>query len=200
MPYKVLVTTGATYPFDALIELIFTQRVLKKLSALAVTDLRIQYGSTPTSRVAYENCVENCYTVLQSTGINVTGFGITENMASEIRSSWLVISHAGTPVSSCWYHWIYVNWVFLGTGTILDTLRSPSPKPRLIVVPNPVLMHGHQAEVAAALEDMNCLLYSKSATEGGIVSALDKLDRQFTELPQKHSLADLVNYEAGVFR
>ncbi|KAK9494165.1 hypothetical protein V1508DRAFT_383616 [Lipomyces doorenjongii] len=180
MPRKVLVTTGATYPFDALIELIFTQRVLKKLSALAVTDLRIQYGSTPTSHIAYENCVENCYAVLQSTGINVTGFGITENMASEIRSSWLVMSHAGT-------------------GTILDTLRSPSPKPRLIVVPNPVLMHGHQAEVAAALEDMNCLLYSKSATEESIVSALDKLDRQFTELPQKHSLADLVNYEAGVF-
>ncbi|KAK9384781.1 glycosyl transferase [Lipomyces mesembrius] len=181
MPHKVLVTTGATYPFDALIELIFTERVLKKLSALAVTDLQIQYGSTPTSRVAYEKCVENCYTVLQSTGINVTGFGITENMASEIRSSWLVISHAGT-------------------GTILDTLRSPSPKPRLIVVPNPVLMHGHQAEVAAALDDMNCLLYSKFATEESIVSALDKLDRQFTELPQKHSLADLVNYEAGVIR
>ncbi|KAK9236933.1 glycosyl transferase [Lipomyces kononenkoae] len=181
MSRKVLVTTGATYPFDTLIEVVLTPRVLEKLSALAVTDVRIQYGNTPTSRIAYENCVESCSAVLQSTGINVTGFGLTENMASEIESSWLVISHAGT-------------------GTILDTLRSPSPKPRLIVVPNPVLMHGHQAEVAAALEDMDCMLYAKSATRESIVSALDKLDRQFTELPPKHSLADLINYEAGVLR
>ncbi|KAJ8101711.1 glycosyl transferase [Lipomyces tetrasporus] len=181
MPCKVLVTTGATYPFDGLIKLVFTLRVLKALSTLGVTHLQIQYGNTPTSRIVYENCVENCQTVIQSTGIKVNGFGMTEDMATEIRSSWLVISHAGT-------------------GTILDTLRSPSPKPRLIVVPNPILMHGHQAEVAAAMEDMNCLLYAKSATEDSIISALDKLDRQFTELPEKKSLAGLIDYEAGVLR
>ncbi|KAK9319133.1 glycosyl transferase [Lipomyces orientalis] len=181
MPCKVLVTTGATYPFDGLVKLVFTQRVLKALSNLGVTHLRIQYGKTPKSRIVYENCVENCQTVIQSTGINVNGFGMTEDMATEIRSSWLVISHAGT-------------------GTILDTLRSPSPKPRLIVVPNAILMDGHQAEVAAAMEDMNCLLYAKSATEDSIISAFDKLDRQFAELPEKKSLADLINYEAGVLR
>ncbi|KAK7202609.1 glycosyltransferase family 28 C-terminal domain-containing protein [Myxozyma melibiosi] len=172
---KLLICTGATYPFDALFESILRSAdVLSYLTAeLKITHVRVQYGPSSSSKVKFEKALAEV-----DAGIQVSGFGMTERMADEIADCDVVVSHAGT-------------------GTILDTLRSKSP-PKLLVVPNPVLMHGHQAEIANALEDLGCLVSASDVSSSGILTALKKLaEKKLRALPERTSLADRIDYEAG---
>lgn len=47
-----------------------------------------------------------------------------------------------------------IEFIRLGSGCVLDALRLQKA---LIVVPNPSLLHGHQAELASALENRGYL-------------------------------------------
>ncbi|KAK9466753.1 hypothetical protein V1512DRAFT_271327 [Lipomyces arxii] len=171
---RVLISTGATFPFDALFESILSDKVLLKLSTLGVTEVLCQYGGTSTSKAKFDHLVHTI------TGpVKISGFSLTDNMILEFQQAWLVFSHAGT-------------------GTIFDVLRLPPPRPKLIVVANPVLMNGHQSEVAQALERMHCLLYARSVSSDAIIATIDQLTTKFEDLPIRQSITAVVNFEAGV--
>ncbi|KAK9449755.1 uncharacterized protein V1518DRAFT_414576 [Limtongia smithiae] len=181
MTKRVLVTTGATFPFDDLVCAAFDDSVLRALSAAGVTDLRVQYGSTATSAHLFRKLVSSNRELLDSLSIRVSGFATTDTMVKEITDAWVVISHAGT-------------------GTILDTLRVSRTPPALIVVPNAMLMHGHQAEVANALVAMKCLVSADiSVSYRQLATAISSLKHvKMEKLPKRESLASVINYEAGV--
>ncbi|EFE33437.1 glycosyltransferase family 28 protein, putative [Trichophyton benhamiae CBS 112371] len=130
------VTVGATASFNAMIREILHQDFLAALKANNYTTLTIQYGRHGDE--LFRSFVkENENEVLHNYGLTLTGFdfninGLKDEMCaakanpSRNTAEGLVISHAGS-------------------GTILEALRLGLP---LIVVPNPALMHNHQAELA----------------------------------------------------
>lgn len=58
-----------------------------------------------------------------------------------------------------------------GSGSIFETLRLRRP---LIVVPNPLLMDNHQAELAAKLESMGHLAAATPDTLAAVIARLDE--------------------------
>ncbi|KAK9379169.1 glycosyl transferase [Kockiozyma suomiensis] len=177
--HTLLICTGATFPFDQLFEVILaSQDILLFLHQnLQITSVRVQYGPSSESGTKFKRCLSNIDAKLLKK-VDISGFGMTDKMAAEISASSIVISHAGT-------------------GTILDTLRS-TPAPQLIVIPNSVLMHGHQDEIAKALENRGCLISVKELNEKEILKSLESLSsKNFAPLPERKRLADLIDYEAG---
>lgn len=66
------------------------------------------------------------------------------------------------------------------------------------MIPNSVLMHGHQDEIAKALENRGCLISVKELNEKEILKSLESLSsKNFAPLPERKRLADLIDYEAG---
>lgn len=91
----VLVTTGGTVPFEALIELVLSQESMSTLSQLGFTKMRIQYGRGN----------HHIFTKHHKEGVlSITGFEYTDDLAGEMSRAHMVISHAGT-------------------GSVLDALR-----------------------------------------------------------------------------
>lgn len=91
----VLVTTGATVPFEALIELVLSEECTSALTQLGFTTMRVQYGRGN----------EHLFRKHQKdTALAVSGFEYTSDLAGEMAKAQLVISHAGT-------------------GSVLDALR-----------------------------------------------------------------------------
>ncbi|KAK9457454.1 hypothetical protein V1511DRAFT_455293 [Dipodascopsis uninucleata] len=180
---QVLVTTGATYPFDSLVEAAFSDPVLDAFQELKVDSLRIQYGSTRKSEELFNDLCISRSLQLEQHCIKVSGFGLTQKMIDEVKTSWMVVSHAGT-------------------GTILDTLRLENA-PRLVVVPNDKLMGGHQSEVASAMHEMGCLICIDEKSEEAFEVKLAKaihlagMSEYIKPLPARGSIADIVEEEAN---
>lgn len=146
----VLVTTGATVTFTALLEHVLRPHFLQSLIGLQVSVLYIQYGNERNSsgvhvsreifhRILAEHGVAKQFGLLLTTygdfeehngRIKIIAFPFDTNLADYIERADLVVSHAGT-------------------GSILDVLRLNK---KLVAVLNDLLMDNHQREIAHAFE------------------------------------------------
>ncbi|KAK2076779.1 hypothetical protein QBZ16_005005 [Prototheca wickerhamii] len=145
----VFVTVGTTR-FDALIEAMDTQEVADVLVARGFTHLVMQVGNAARqrSRLLAEG-FEKAGTL--SNGLGVAWFDYSPTLAATIRDAALVISHAGA-------------------GSAFETLAAGVP---LVVVPNPLLMDDHQAELARKLEAMGVLFAARLDTLPEILKSAD---------------------------
>lgn len=87
----------------------------------------------------------------QRGGVSIEMWKLKASLQPDFESADLVISHAGS-------------------GCVLDALRLQKA---LIVVPNPSLLHGHQAELASALENRN---YLRTSTLSNLPSTITEFD------------------------
>ncbi|CUS08086.1 unnamed protein product [Tuber aestivum] len=127
----ILVTTGATSPFPSLLSASLSATFLATLQSLGYTALRIQYGDCEKLfRTLSAAALPSCGS------IELTGFGFTDDLRTEVTHADLVISHAGS-------------------GSILDALRYQK---RLVVVANGALMDNHQKELAEELGGVGYLV------------------------------------------
>lgn len=170
---KVLVTTGATYPFKQLIEAALSPLVLQCLESLNYTEMVVQYG------VGGQEIFEQGLHDRKDYNVKVNGFDLTTDISSLIKQSDLIISHGGT-------------------GSILDALRASK---RLIAVINEDLMDNHQAEIADQFSRRKYLLVSEDATPKSLVTAIRKSEHfQFVPMapPEAWQLASIIDEEAGL--
>ncbi|CAO2832668.1 unnamed protein product [Amaranthus hypochondriacus] len=125
----VFVTVGTTL-FDALVRAVDTPEVKQELYAKGFTHLLIQIG-------------RGSYIPEKSVGgdgsLAVEYFTFSSSIAESLRSSSLVISHAGS-------------------GSIFETLRLGKP---LVVVVNEDLMDNHQVELAEELAERKHLFCAR---------------------------------------
>ncbi|PWW74309.1 Glycosyltransferase Family 1 protein [Tuber magnatum] len=127
----ILVTTGATSPFPSLLSAALSAPFLATVQSLGYSNLRVQYGDCEKLFRALSTAA------LPSCGsIELTGFGFTDDLRTEVTHADLVISHAGS-------------------GSILDALRFQK---RLVVVANSALMDNHQKELAEELGGVGYLV------------------------------------------
>jgi beta-1,4-N-acetylglucosaminyltransferase len=162
-----LVTVGSTL-FNDLIHAVLENTTLRLLSSLGVTDLVVQYGNGKLPSGLFQKGEVNAkgegrvvFRIKQAgsdgegeaLGVKVLRF--TDDLGGLIESSNAVVSHAGQllfmAATDC-----------PGSGTILQTLRTPQP---LLVVPNTKLMYNHQMELATALEAEKYILVCTSEVE-----------------------------------
>lgn len=132
---KIFVTVGTTQ-FNDLISAVLSSNSLHQFKAFNCENLVIQFG---TGREIDAATIESAK---QSYGIIVECFRLKNNIAEDIRSSDLVISHAGA-------------------GSCIEVLNAKKPA---IVVVNEHLMDNHQIELAAQLHSDGYLLYCTPMT------------------------------------
>ena len=133
------VTTGATAPFNALIESVLSPSSLDAMLEKGFTHLLVQYGSakdvfTQASAAARSHVHVRDRLVVD--GIDFNPDGLEAQLRLVQKSKGLAISHAGS-------------------GSILEALRYGIP---LVVVPNTGLLDNHQEELADAMERSGYLL------------------------------------------
>lgn len=132
---KVFVTVGTTQ-FDNLISTILSSECLQQLQVFKCKHLVVQFGTGHEIDAALIESAEQRY------GIAVECFRLKQNILDDIKSSDLVISHAGA-------------------GSCIEVLNAKKP---LIVVVNEQLMDNHQTELAAQLHSDGYLLYCTPKT------------------------------------
>ncbi|KAF8212373.1 glycosyltransferase family 1 protein [Mycena galopus ATCC 62051] len=120
------VTVG-TFHFDALVQGVLDKRVLGALRERGYTHLVVQCGNSAFEHAAAVAGGDIVH--IDRDGVRVELWKSKPSLDHDFRRADLVIGHAGA-------------------GTILEVLRLGKP---LIVVPNPTLLHNHQAELAVAL-------------------------------------------------
>lgn len=152
-----LVTTGGTVTFKALVRFVVTTEFMDLVHSLGFTKLSVQYGNeitkdTHISKQFINSCFVNCKYLqdhqLESTaaetsvvlgGLQIEWFPYSHDLDSYIILADVIISHGGT-------------------GTIIDILKKPcgseSGKP-VIVVYNDQLMDNHQLEIANQFKILN---------------------------------------------
>lgn len=166
---RVLVTTGATVPFEGVIRAVLSEKVVSSLIASGYDELRIQYGHA--KHLFEELKIDNKQ-------LRVTGFDFSMEIACEIESCDLVISHAGT-------------------GSILDCLTAKKP---LIVVVNTDLMDNHQMEIANAFREGDHLIVS-TAKNDELADAVKKagaFDFRPLEQSDGSQVARILYSESGI--
>jgi beta-1,4-N-acetylglucosaminyltransferase len=169
---KVLVTTGATYPFKQLIQMALSPPVLECLVSLGYTEVVVQYG------VGGEKIYQEGLANSQKYKLQISGFDLSPEIHDLIKRCDLIISHGGT-------------------GSILDALRASK---RLIAVINQDLMDNHQAEIADQFSSRKYLLVS-DATPKSLVAALQQTKEfKFIPMPPPEAwqLASIIDEEAGL--
>ncbi|KAF6251648.1 glycosyl transferase [Scenedesmus sp. NREL 46B-D3] len=145
---SVFVTVGTT-KFEDLIKAVDTPEFAASLAAKGYTQLIIQKG---TGEYVPCKLVPAGSTSAQlASGIKVEYFDFSPSLAEYISSSALIISHAGS-------------------GSIFETLHAGKP---LIVVPNPLLMDNHQAELGDHLAAMQAVV---CAAPDQLLTAVSNLD------------------------
>lgn len=184
----VLVTTGATVTFKALLDYVMNPQFIKYLvESVGVNKLIIQYGNEIVGgkNISKEYINGMVNEVVDDFDLSITNetndksvinfssstahfdlvlFSFSKEINSYIESADLVISHAGT-------------------GSIIDSLSLYKP---LIVVVNDTLMDNHQEEIADKLQDLNCLVKigSKDLTKlNEAVTNILTHDQKFDPLP-----------------
>ncbi|PTB38881.1 uncharacterized protein TrAFT101_006908 [Trichoderma asperellum] len=159
-----LVTVGATVGFKKLTEQVLLPAFWQFLSSEGFTSLRIQCGPD----VSWAMTLLDDRNADIPEGLMVDVFESTKNLMrdemtlcraeSGLRSTGLVISHAGT-------------------GTILDAWKVGLP---VIVVPNEELLDNHQAEMAKHLaKEGYAIMSTASCTD--LQGAIHKADRLWEE-------------------
>lgn len=136
----VFVTVGTTC-FDALVMAVDSPEVKKALLQKGYSNLLIQMG-------------RGTYVPLKVSGdatLQVDHFTFSPSIADNMRTTSLVISHAGS-------------------GSIFETLRLGKP---LIVVVNEDLMDNHQSELAEELAERKHLFCARPQTLGETIRAMD---------------------------
>ncbi|KAM5433866.1 N-acetylglucosaminyldiphosphodolichol N-acetylglucosaminyltransferase catalytic subunit alg13 [Microsporum ferrugineum] len=178
-PKKIcFVTVGATASFNAMIREILHQDFLAALRTNNYTNLVIQYGQHG-DELFHSFVKDNEHELLQNYGLTLAGFdfnvnGLKEEMCAakadpgSNTAEGLVISHAGS-------------------GTILEALRFGLP---LMVVPNPMLMHNHQAELAKELASANYVLHGELGNLAGALHEAESLRAKLHLWPPKHADTD----------
>lgn len=144
----VFVTVGTT-KFDALIRAVDQQAFADVLVAAGYTRLVMQIGRadyTPRRLLP-----PNSRAARLHSGLAVEYFDFAPSLAEHLGTAALVISHAGS-------------------GSIFEALRLRRP---LVVVPNPLLMDNHQAELATKLERMGHLYAATPQNLAQVVAGMD---------------------------
>ncbi|KAK2879931.1 hypothetical protein FQN49_000743 [Arthroderma sp. PD_2] len=179
------VTVGATASFNALVREILHEDFLAALRANNYTNLVIQYGQH--GDVLFHSFVDSHKNeLLNEYGLTVTGFdfnidGLKDEMCAAKAdpnantAEGLVISHAAD----------FLN--VEGSGTILEALRFGLP---LMVVPNPVLMGNHQAELAKELASANYVVHGQLGHLAGALHEAENLRARLHSWPPKHTDAE----------
>lgn len=143
----VLVTVGST-KFEALIRAVDTNDVAEALHRKGYTHLVIQKG---TGSYLPRTLVPKGTSNALETGLTVEFFDHAPSIADRIAAADLVISHAGSG----------------------STFESLSAGKVVIVVPNPMLMDDHQAELGQHLAAAGILVCARPE---GLLDALRDLD------------------------
>lgn len=183
-----LVTTGATITFKALLDHVMNPQFIKYLvEAVGVDKLIIQYGNEIVGgkNVSKEYINEMINEVIDAFDLSITNetndksvmnfssstvkldlvlFSFSKEINTFIESADLVISHAGT-------------------GSIIDSLTLHKP---LVVVVNDALMDNHQEEIAGKLQAMNCLVKIGAKDMKTLNEAITNIllnDQKFDPLP-----------------
>lgn len=135
----VFVTTGATFPFPALIDACLTSNFLSTLSKHQYTHLVLQTQEINQEKNPLPPVLATVEESPERHGLQIMHFPLTPSLLPWVHSASLIVSHAGA-------------------GSILDALRYDK---QLIVVPNPELMDGHQDELANELGKMGYCVVGK---------------------------------------
>ncbi|EPS45171.1 hypothetical protein H072_829 [Dactylellina haptotyla CBS 200.50] len=159
---KVFITVGTTN-FDSLITAVLQPAVVDLLQSQGYTTLRVQYGQgVELYQSLYTAELEG---VLAKSSMSIGGYAYAsgDEITNEIKTSELIISHAGS-------------------GTILEALRYQK---RIIVVPNESLMDNHQKELANEMAKLNYVI------KGSLInlsnSITKSLDFGYKHFPRKGS-------------
>ncbi|XP_076628375.1 alg13 UDP-N-acetylglucosaminyltransferase subunit [Colletes latitarsis] len=161
---RVFVTVGTT-KFDELIETVLNSEILEALSLKGYNELILQIGKTSY----VPNCIPCCGF------ITIEYFTMSPNILEHVKTSDLVISHAGA-------------------GSILDSLEN---KKNLIVVVNQNLMDNHQLELAEQLYIDKHLYYCTCETLLHTIQTMDfSLLKPFVNYRNTH-IADQINQIMG---
>lgn len=166
----VFVTVGTT-KFDALIRAVDQQAFADVLVAAGYTRLVMQIGRadyTPRRLLP-----PNRRSAALHNGLSVEYFDFAPSLAEHLRAAALVISHAGS-------------------GSIFEALRLRLP---LVVVPNPLLMDNHQAELATKLESEGYLF---AATTDGLAAVVAGMNPARLVPYEKGDPAGIVRHIDGV--
>ncbi|KAJ3189380.1 N-acetylglucosaminyldiphosphodolichol N-acetylglucosaminyltransferase catalytic subunit alg13 [Gaertneriomyces sp. JEL0708] len=119
---RVFVTVGTT-SFTALVDLVTSIPFLQALSDEGFRHITIQHGRSPIMLPVLKD----------SLPLTMHAYAFKPNLAQDVESADLIISHAGT-------------------GSILEALYA---RKKLIVVVNQTLMDNHQVELADVLDQQN---------------------------------------------
>ncbi|KAH6633043.1 glycosyltransferase family 28 C-terminal domain-containing protein [Boeremia exigua] len=156
------VTTGATAPFEALIESVLSPSSLDALLESGYTHLLVQYGSaedvyTDAATIARSHVHDK----LTIDGLDFNPDGLQAQLKLVQQSNGLTISHAGS-------------------GSILEVLRYQIP---LVVVPNTSLLDNHQEELAVAMERSGYLLRGYVEDLGPTIRQSDEFRTKMSQFP-----------------
>jgi len=147
---NVFLTVGTTR-FDDLVDVALSHEALVLLKEHGCRQLTVQYGA---GKAIDAQDVDGIW---KTHAIKVDCYDFKANIASDIASSDLVLSHAGA-------------------GSCIEVLTAKKP---LIVVVNDKLMHNHQVELAQQLHIDGYLCY---CTPNTLTDLLEHLDHRMTSL------------------
>ncbi|KAG9204943.1 N-acetylglucosaminyldiphosphodolichol N-acetylglucosaminyltransferase catalytic subunit alg13 [Epicoccum nigrum] len=156
------VTTGATAPFNALIESVLSPSSLDALLENGFTHLLVQYGSAKdvfTQALAAARSHVRDKVIID--GIDFNPDGLEAQLRLAQQSKGLAISHAGS-------------------GSILEALRYGLP---LVVVPNTGLLDNHQEELADAMERSGYLLRGHVGDLGPAIRKSEEFRTKMAQFP-----------------
>ncbi|KAK9821284.1 hypothetical protein WJX74_009742 [Apatococcus lobatus] len=146
MSGEVFVTVGTTR-FEALIKAADSHAVAEALSRHGYRRLIMQIGTgtyKPQRLVPSGTCAQH------PSGLEITFFDFLPTLKQQMAAADLVISHAGS-------------------GSIFEALVMRKP---LIAVPNPILMHNHQAQLVEHLAGMKHCIPATVDTLSKVLSNL----------------------------
>lgn len=142
MPKTIVISTGATVTFRALLTQVINRQFLDFLVTIGVSKLVVQYGNEIVNGVHLSkqfvsellSHLDIAYNdVIKYDTLSVDLIPFSQDISKVLSPADLVISHGGT-------------------GSIIDALRLNK---KLIVVPNDTLMNNHQLEISVAFESRN---------------------------------------------
>lgn len=156
MKRQLLVTTGATVTFVALLQRVLDRGFMETALELKYENFVIQFGSSEESLKLVKELTNEYTTLERDESMNrYIGYFMglklifvpfdVDFVTNYIQESSVVISHAGT-------------------GSIMDTLRGSQA--RLLVVVNTTLKDNHQLEIGRAFESLGVLKIANLDTMG----------------------------------
>lgn len=147
------VTVGSTR-FDALINKILSDKIVKQLTELGIKRLICQVGKSD-----YKS--EKVKELIDGHKIDIEVYDYKKSIQEDIAAADVVVGHAGA-------------------GTCLEVLRAGK---RLLIVVNETLMDNHQDELADELSGQNYLLKSRVEDLSTSLECICDFKRNFSTFP-----------------